>query len=261
MPVIHIDGLQVSYSDLGTGLPIVFVPGVAGSKDWFHFQTSGLSDRYRIISYDLRSARGRSEYSLQTLVNDLDKFLTALKLPGALVIGHSLGGLIALEFALRYPNRCLGLVLSSVTPAFPELSDTEMIAALLPGEIKVESFFKRLWKRLFGAKQGTADDYSSLSFLSRKIENLDPATLEARLNLLRKTNLTAALGRIEVPTLIVAGSEEKPYILAGAQLMEQSIDGCIMEIIENADHYFFYTRHDLYNSIIADFAAHKVVRV
>lgn len=260
MPVIDTDGQRVSYSDTGNGVTVVFVPGLGGSKDWFCYQASGLSDHYRVISYDLRRARGRLDYTVPLLADDLARLLSALRVRSAVVAGHALGGLVAMRFATIHPEKCLLLVLSSTAPAYPKLANEELISHTLPGSIRSDGFIARLWRGLTGAAAPKEDDSGPLSYLTRTAATTDRRTLSARLRILRETDLTPALDDIAVPALIIAGAQEEPYVLAASQLMEQRIADSTLEVLEGADHYYFYSRHDIFNGIIADYLAHKIVK-
>lgn len=266
MPVITTDGLRVNYTDEGTGVPIVFVPGLGETGQWFHFQSSGLSDHYRVISYDLRRARGRSSYTLELLADDLARLLTALHIPTAVIAGHSFGGLVALQFAASHPDRCPALVLMSTMPSPPSAPKAELIAAVVPGGQCAGGFFSKLLKRLFGPKpnpadQASDDDLDPLALLTRDSIDLDPASMAARLNVIQHTDLTGVLASISMPTLIIAGSLEPPFILSQSQMMDEAIPDSTLEVIENADHYSFCTRHDLFNAILAEYLSHAVARL
>lgn len=240
-------------------MPVVFIPDLTGSREWFVYQASGLSDRYRVISYDLRQARGKTDYTLDLLTRDLARFLDALRIRDAVIVGHSFGGLIAQQFAALYPEKTLALVLSSTAPQFPNLSDEEFLAHMQAGEVKFESWFERWWKRLLGRKQAEEDRVNPLEYLAKHSGNIDQATLTARLRILRESDLTPVLDGIEAPTLIVAGSLDQPYILHGSQVLDQRIEDSALEVIEGADHFAFYLRYDLYNDLLADFLAYRVV--
>lgn len=257
MPVINVDGLRVSYTDTGNGMPIVFVPGIAGSKSWFDYQALGLTDHYRIIRYDLRQARGQSAYSLDILVDDLARLLHRLSIYSAVVVGHGLGGLIALKFASVHPECCPSLILCSTAPSFPQLSDDEFVSYMLPGEIKFESAFIRWWKKWFGRRSDCSDSVGRTA-LTNCLTDIDHTTLTKRLDILRSSDLTSLLGEIEVPTLVVASTDDAPYVLAGAQALEEGIPDANLEIIEDVDRFYFYTRHDLFNAIIADFLTDRI---
>ncbi|MCE5199688.1 alpha/beta hydrolase [bacterium] len=260
MPAINIDGIKINYMDSGRGMPLVFVPGLAGSKEWFSYQASGLSDHFRIVSYDLRRASGHVDYSLDLLVDDLFRFLKALRIYGAVIVGHSLGGLIAMCFALNHPEYCPALVLCSTTPTFPSESIDELGAFVLVGKAESEGFFAKMWRRLFGSKAEQEEPGGISTEMARLAGRLDHATLAHRLNILRKTDLRPILPQIAIPTLIVASTGDQPYVLAGSQLMDESIPESTLEVIENDDEFYFYTRHDIFNDILIDYVSEKIAR-
>ena len=257
LSVINTDGLRIEYSDTGIGVPVVFVPGLTGSKDWFHYQKSGLSDRYRIISYNLRRTRFRTNYNIDLLANDLKSLLNALHISSAVIVGHSFGGLVALKFAMMHPERCAALVLCSTAPSFVDLSEDELLSQMLQGEVKFDNLFDRLRKMLFGSKRGFEDIDSTSGYNA----DLDRATLKARMKILSTTDLIPTLDNIIVPTLIIVGSGDKPYILSGSQLMYEMIEDSTLEVIEDTDHFVFYNRHDLFNATLVEYLTQKVTRL
>lgn len=259
MPTIDIDGVRFDYTDTGSGIAVVFVPGLCGSREWFWYQSAGLADHFRVIALDLRRAGG-PDYTLDLLVDDVAKLLTALRVHAAAVAGHSLGGLVALRFALSHADRCLALVLSSTMPSYASVSEDQIISDLMLGELRPDSFWLRLRRSVFGSRQPKEDLSDPLAHLARYNGDIDRATLHARLKLMQQTDLTAQLGEINAPVLIVAGSREEPYILAGSQLMDQELPDSCLEVIEDADQFHFYLRHDQFNAAVTDFLLHNVAR-
>lgn len=261
MPTVFVDGLRVDYVDAGTGLPLVFVPGLYGSTDWFRYQISGLSDRYRVLSYNLRTARGRVDYSLDTLARDLARFLDRLKIHGAVVVGHTLGAMVALKFAAQYPDRALAVGAISAAPSWAGASEEDMIARLSPGEVEQESFFARLWKRITGAKTVFEDDGDPLIYLARCAGMADRATFAARLRLMAEADVTPVLAEIEAPAIVVAGARDWSTILGGSEVIYQGVTDAVLEVIEDADHFCFFTRHDVFNALLDDFVSREVPRL
>ncbi|HSR47290.1 MAG TPA: alpha/beta fold hydrolase [Anaerolineales bacterium] len=102
---------------------LVFVHGFGGSAVQWRYQLTHFSDRHRVIALDLRG-HGLSDaeggYDLATLLDDLDDALKALDVPRKFVlIGHSFGGALAIEYALRHPGRISHLVLIATTGRYP----------------------------------------------------------------------------------------------------------------------------------------------
>jgi non-heme chloroperoxidase len=116
MPKFTQDGVTLSYTDSGTGVPpVVFIHGTGGSRSSFNAQAVQLERRHRVISLDLRghgeSARPESGYALSDYTRDVEALLAHLELKGALLVGHSLGGFIALDVAARGVSAIAGAVL------------------------------------------------------------------------------------------------------------------------------------------------------
>lgn len=260
MPTVYSQGLRFNYEEAGDGLPIVFVPSFSGSDHWFRYQLSSLSDRYRIISVNLRRAGRRPRYTLELLLQDLAVFMGCLRVREAVIAGHGFGALVAAQFAVQYRQKCLGLVLSGAAPSFSAFSEEDILTHFAPGEIKFEGFFARLWRSLTGGKPQTDEDTGPLAYLAQHRAGLDHATLQARLKIMHRADLAPILADIGVPSLIIAGARDHEAILAGSQILECEIPGSMLEVIEDADHFCFYTRHDIYNQIIHDCIGRTVTR-
>lgn len=118
MPIAHVNGIQLYYEDTGTGSPLVWVHGFAcGIRSWDP-QVRELSGPYRMIAYDVRGF-GLSEaphsadaYSQSISVVDLAALFDHLRIERAVVGGLSMGGNIALNFAIDHPQRVAALVIA-----------------------------------------------------------------------------------------------------------------------------------------------------
>lgn len=118
-------GLRLAYRDWGGGgLPIVLAHGLASSFRIWDLVGPRLSTRFRVVALDQRG-HGRSErpetsFDFATYVDDLRQFIQSLDLGPALLVGHSWGGNVVLQFAVDQPDLALGLVL--VDGGFLEIS-------------------------------------------------------------------------------------------------------------------------------------------
>lgn len=127
MPVVRANGLALHYQQLGDGgSRVVMLHGlvIGNLATWYFTAAHGLSKRHRVLLYDLRG-HGKSErvetgYDLGTMVADLEGLLGACGIGGVdgdqplSLVGHSYGGLVALRFALRFPERVARLALVEV---------------------------------------------------------------------------------------------------------------------------------------------------
>jgi 3-oxoadipate enol-lactonase len=117
MPEVVADGLRLYYEESGQGDPLVFLSGLGGDHRAFSVTVKHFGARFRTLALDARDA-GRSDrasgpYTTADLADDVAGVFEAIDLPSAHVVGHSLGGAVAQELAIRHPGRVRRLVLAS----------------------------------------------------------------------------------------------------------------------------------------------------
>ena len=133
---VTLHGHELHYLDAGAGPAVLLVHGLMSSSATWSSQFDRLAGRYRVIAPDLfghgASAKPAGDYSLSAHAATLRDLLDELQIPGATVVGHSLGGGIALQLAYLFPERVDGLVLVSSGGLGRELNPL-LRAATLPG--------------------------------------------------------------------------------------------------------------------------------
>ena len=253
MPVANIRGFKVAYEEAGRGLPIVFIPGLVETKEWFQRQVSGLSPKYRTIACDLRTPGRSGEYSVRLLAEDLARFLDAIRANTAVICGRSFGGVVAQEFALNYPDRTSAVVLMSSFASLPAVSDEKILSWLTPREQGGASLG---WlRKLFGAARTEPDSSEWLALQAGKVNR---ATVETRLRLAKDFDSTEQIGDIRVPTLTMVGSREPEEMLRATRVLYEGIPDATLEVMEGGDHFAFFLRHDLVNAALDDFVAARL---
>ena len=117
MPYIELPEKRIHYRQYGSGQPILFLHGLSFDSRMWRPQYDGLENDFLLLGVDFRghgfSDAPDTDYTLDTYVDDITTLLNGLHLPSVIIVGLSLGGAIALEFALRYPGRCRGMMLVS----------------------------------------------------------------------------------------------------------------------------------------------------
>ena len=115
--VVTIHGHDVSYRIAGEGPVILLIHGITGTSDQWEPAMQLLAEHYTVVAPDLmghgRSAKPRGDYSLGAFASGLRDLMVGLDLPRFTVVGHSLGGGIAMQLAYQFPERCERLVLVS----------------------------------------------------------------------------------------------------------------------------------------------------
>jgi pimeloyl-ACP methyl ester carboxylesterase len=111
--------MKLFFRELGQGQPIVILHGIFGSSDNWLTQARILSSEYRVITVDLRN-HGQSEHSdefdYKVMVSDIEKFIDDLKLKDVILIGHSMGGKVAMNFAIAHPEKLQKLIVVDISP-------------------------------------------------------------------------------------------------------------------------------------------------
>jgi len=111
--------MKLFYRELGQGQPMIIMHGIFGSSDNWLTQARLFSSRYRVFTLDLRN-HGQSEhhpdFDYKVMANDLKEFIASHELENAIVIGHSMGGKEAMNFALAHPEKLLKLIVVDIAP-------------------------------------------------------------------------------------------------------------------------------------------------
>jgi len=250
---IALRGIEMELDDAGSGeRTFVLVHGYTGSRDDFREHLPELAKLGRTIALDQRghggtTNSGRSEdYTLEGLVADLAAAFDALGLARADLLGHSLGGMVALRFTLAHPERVASLVLmdTSARPmplpipealrgAIAKLVREQGVAALLP------AMRKRPVADVPPSMQRNIEQMGPDVFwgrVQRKLEAMDPVAWDALLSVLGGHVAAAErLGEIRCPTLVLVGAEDTPF-LAPADELERGIRGARRVTIPDAAH-------------------------
>jgi pimeloyl-ACP methyl ester carboxylesterase len=111
--------MKLFYRELGQGQPIVILHGIFGSSDNWLTQAKILSSHYHVYSLDQRN-HGQSphddRFDYKVMVDDLEKFIADHKLKDPIIIGHSMGGKVAMNFAVAHPEKLSKLIVVDISP-------------------------------------------------------------------------------------------------------------------------------------------------
>ena len=259
MPTLDLEGWKASYLDYGVGLPLVFIPGIEEYKESFDYQLRGLSDRYRVLAYDVREHEDGQAGDLSVLVEDLARLLDRLRLPGAVIAGHSFGSLIAQLFARTYPERTTALILISGCAKAPTQNPHTLLRYLGSGHIlEPESGWERLLIRLGLRKPEEPELEEHLAWVSKQAAKTSQATLRDRLTIVRQFDSRPWLERLWMPLLLIVGQHDRPPFLSAAQLLQHLTPDSVVEVVEGAAHFPHIERHDLTNAFIDEFLAARL---
>ncbi|MBM4244488.1 MAG: alpha/beta hydrolase [Deltaproteobacteria bacterium] len=242
----ELPGVTLAWEEHGSGpRPLLLVHGFTGSRDDFADVTAGLADLGRLVLVDQRGHGGSSNpgngYDFAQLTTDLHGFFDAAGIERADLLGHSLGGMLALRFTLAHPERVASLILMD-TSAGPVPLLSQALARMLDAVRR--SGMRRLIAAVDAmALAGEDLDIARLEGEERfrdraraKLEALDPAAfLQLAALLSDHAPVAGRLGEIRCPTTIVVGQQDVPF-LAAAEELARGIAGSTLVRIPGAGH-------------------------
>ncbi len=135
--------MQLFYKEYpGPGPVLIIMHGLFGMLDNWHNLARKFSEKYHVFLLDLRN-HGQSEHSdemdYSLMADDLREFMLEHFIPSAVILGHSMGGKVAMEFALNYPELTQKLIVADIAPVKYKPGHNEIFDALLNLDIQDES--------------------------------------------------------------------------------------------------------------------------
>ncbi|MBX3061454.1 MAG: alpha/beta hydrolase [Anaerolineae bacterium] len=233
--------VQLHYTEQGSGTPLILLHGFPLSSIIWREQVNRLSDQARVITPDLRG-HGRSPssddiYEMELLARDVVELMDTLEIPQAVVMGHSMGGYVALALARIARNRlkALGLIASQSAADSEEARQNRYKLAervVNEGSIAVaESMLPRLFA------PGEHEDDTMVETVNTVMLNTRPQTLINSLKgMAVRTDSTPLLGTFDFPVLIVTGDQDAIIPLQKAEQMAAALKNGTLVTIENAGH-------------------------
>ncbi|MGB4773407.1 MAG: alpha/beta fold hydrolase [Chitinophagaceae bacterium] len=279
--LLSVNGTSLFIREIGTGTPIIIVHGGPGlNHAYFLPHLNPLSKKYRLIFYDQRACGNSSgnldssQMTLNLFTEDIESIRQTLNLGNIAVLGHSWGALVAMKYAIKYPNHISRLFLSnSISPKAGEF-ETETNQRLKSRMSADDSIRRRTILASQAFKEGNVEAYAQILKLSfkfsfyniRKFEQLDielPVDYLAKRKLLffmakelSVYDLYPSLNKISCPTLIIHGAYDGiPDDLS--KKMKEYIPGAELTVIQKAGHFPFIEQKKTYNQIIDRFLAEQ----
>jgi len=221
--------IQLHYIEQGQGQPLILLHGNGESCDYFEHQIPCFSKDYRVIAIDTRghgkSPRGEKPFTIKQFAEDLKDFMDTKGITKANILGFSDGGNIALEFALKHPERIEKLILNG--------------ANLFPSGVKplyqwpIEIGYRIA--KIFSKKSSKAKLNAELLGLMVNEPHIDPSEL----------------ARLTIPVLVIAGKKDM-IKESHTRLIYKSLPDAQLNIIEG-DHFIANKNYEAFNRVVARF--------
>ncbi len=263
------DGIRLHYEESGQGTPLIFVHEFAGDHRSYEAQLRHFGRRYRAVAFNARGyppsdvPESVTAYAQARAADDILAVLDHLGAPKAHVAGISMGAFATLHFGLRHPDRALSLCLGGCGyGAEPERqalfrAEADATAAMLLSD-GMAAFAERYAVGPTRVQFETKDPRGHAEFKRMLAEHsaLGSANTQAGVQKGRPSlyDLTDELGRMTVPTLIVAGDEDWPC-LTPSLMLKRVIPSAALAMLPNTGHALSVEEPDAYNRLLDDFLA------
>lgn len=262
MPTSQCNGADLYYEDHGSGRPIVFLHGAWAGIRFFQQQLTDLSAEHRTIAFDFRG-HGRSEktdggHTVRVYARDLRAFLDNLSLDDVVLVGWSLGALVAWEYVDQFGTDRIGALVNVDMEASParwdENGDGRYDADRLReihGNVQEDhwEFVERTQVQL--CKEPPSKTVRTMMF--DETTRCPPAIKSAIILDATLQDYRDTLPEIDVPTLVCAGADEKWRTVAVVEDTAERIPRARFERFENSGHCLFIEEAERFNRLLGEF--------
>jgi len=282
--IVRPDGSEIHIEFWGPpdGPPVVLTHGWGGTSTQWYYLRRRLADRYRLIAWDLpgmglSSSPKNKDYSVGKFADDLRTVLDEAGGRPAILVGHSIGGMVTIEFCKRYPddmaNRVAGSVLIGTSPTNPlRMTPSRRFAVplqkpLLEPLARATIFFSPLvwFVHLLGYLNGSqhrsnhdelfagTESWGQLRFVTHFVPFVWPATYARGTLGMFRWDATDALPGIAVPTLVVAFSGDQMILPEAGETIRRGCPNARLVTLEPAGHMGLIERHEEFGEAVEVF--------
>ncbi len=262
MAFVENQGASIYWDEQGHGAPLLLIMGLGYSSHMWHRPRPALSQHYRTIALDNRGV-GRSDvppgpYPVATMASDAAAVLEAAGAESAHVFGVSMGGMIAQEFALRYPNRVRSLVLGCTAAGGPtavradaEATQMLMTRDKMTPEQALEAPVPFIYDSTTPRERIDEDLAIRRPWLPR------PEAYTAQLQGIIAWESYSRLSGITAPTLVIHGQNDRLVPPGNGRLIAERILGAKLVMIPHASHLFTTDQPEAAHCAILEFLSQQ----
>lgn len=265
MPHLKRDGIEIYYESHGSGAPLLFFSETACAGDiWNVHQVPEFRRDHLVITHDYRgtgkSSRPTPQYSCEDFVDDAASILDHLNAGPAILLGHSMGGRVALLMALRYPGKVKNIVAASVGPGVPGAPPIPFKMCREMVEWGYEKYVREHTLEVGWTPQYIEQHRDKVErFLKIRADNLPGLDDYLRHVVARQAcDLSGRLGEITHPVLVLVGEHDHGSATGAshrvaAEAMAARLPNGQFAVVANEAHNYFMTNPDLAHRMIRDF--------
>ena len=259
MPYAERDGVKVYYESYGSGTPIVFLHPFSTNRNIWNYQTIPFAREYRCITVDHRghglSDKPSAGYGIPQMAADVVAILDREGIDRAVLVGNSIGGMIAMQTCLDAPERVIGMLVLSSGTAFAASQPPEAGEAFVAD---FEGTFAALVEGCVSArtKRERPEVLEFADAVFRVPENFTKDTFFANAGDpegVFNWNISDRLGEISTPALVIAGSEDQATPVEMNQILADGMPNAQLKVVEEVGHFYQLERPADFNNDLRSF--------
>lgn len=258
MPYVENKGAKIYWEEHGAGEPLVLIMGLAATLDMWHRTKPLMAAHYRTILFDNRGV-GRSDvppppYTIATMASDVAAVMDAAEIDRARIFGISMGGMIAQEFALNYPDRVRSLVLGctnfggrNVKPATPKVLAILKARGLMPPSEAALAMAPHTYDATTPRSRVEEDVNIRLQWFPT------PEGYFGQLGAILSWESRPRLAQIKAPTLVIHGETDELVPPENGRMIAELIPHAKLVMLQNASHIFFTDQPEISHREVLNF--------
>jgi 3-oxoadipate enol-lactonase len=259
VPFAQNQGVQIYWDQQGEGAPLLLIMGLGWPSQMWHRSRPALSAQFRTIALDNRGV-GQSDvppgpYPIALMASDARAVLDAADVESAHICGMSMGGMIAQEFALEYPERVRSLILGCTSPGGPHavVAEREVTQLLLAPRGSPEELAKAIYPFIYDA--GTPDARKEEDLAVRRPWFPTAEGYLAQLQGIMAWEAYSRLPQIAAPTLVIHGESDRLVPPENGRRIAARIPNARLIMIPRASHIFPTDQKEAAHRAMLDFLA------
>lgn len=244
--------MNLNVEEYGTGQPIVFIHGVGGSSQYWYFQREYLKNRMKVILIDLPGHGRSTGNGITSIEEGRDAVLNVILKKGIrqpYIVGHSMGGGIALSLATTQPELFKGLALICTG------AKLRVLPAILDGVMKDKETIVRMIMMEYAFSKKAPQKMKENGF--RDMMNSSAEVIYQGFMACHRFSAVGSLNRISHPVLIIAGRDDLLTPPSYSEYLHREIKGSDLVIVDDAGHMVMIEQPDAVNRALENFVSRQ----
>jgi 3-oxoadipate enol-lactonase len=264
MRYAEVNGIKIAYHARGSGPPLVLIMGYRlNSRAWPLDFIEALAQRFTVVFFDNRGTGASDKptfgYEISNMAKDVCCLMDHLEIARANVLGYSMGGAIAQEFARQFPDRVSALVLCATTCGGPRAIYAPLSVVRVMRELdglKPEEIARQIWKVTYSP--GYLENHRELAEDQMRREIAAPTPLHAadlQFQAFAEFDCSKALPTLQAPTLVLTGDRDQLVSPQNSKLIASLIPRASLVIIPDCGHRMMWEATEECVGFVTEFLA------